>query len=97
MRAAETPLDAWVYALISLQTMSGFSEKVTKDPRMNSGFGNRPIVELIRSRQPGQRWIDAVTRLLEHRSALLKGPFGYKPDGLVLVWLEPWDGKPRCS
>jgi len=94
MRAAETPLDAWVYALISLQTMSGFLGKGNQGiSRMNSGFGNRPIVELIRSRQPGQRWIDAVTRLLEHRSALLKGPFGYKPDGLVLVWLEPWDGK----
>lgn len=93
-RAANSPIDVWVYALVSLQTMSGFLGKGNQGiSRMNSGFGNRAIVELIRDQQPGQRWIDAVSRLLEHRNRLLSGPFGYNPNGLVLVWLEPWDGK----
>ncbi len=59
---------------------------------MNSGAGNRSVVEVMRDRTPGQRWIDAVTRLLDHRRHVLEGPFGYDPEGLVLVWLEPWDG-----
>lgn len=92
-RAALSQLDSWVYALISVQTMSGFSGRGNQGiSRMNSGFGNRAIVELTRSRTPGQRWIDAVKRLLKHRQKVLGEPFGYDADGLVLVWLQPWDG-----
>jgi CRISPR system Cascade subunit CasA len=92
-RARMAPADTWVYALISLQTMSGFYGRGNQGiTRMNRGYGNRPVVELIRDRAPGQRWIDSVSRLLEHRKRVLKEPFGYDPEGLVLVWSEPWDG-----
>ncbi len=92
-RAALAELDTWIYALISLQTMSGFSGRGNHGiSRMNSGYGNRAIVELTRERSPGQRWIDAVKRLSEHREYILREPFGFNPTGLVLVWLEPWDG-----
>lgn len=92
-RAHHAHPDEWVYALVSLQTMSGFLGQGNYGiARMNSGFGNRPIVELIRSTRPGARWRDAVTRLLEHREQVLSEPFGFSDQGLVLVWLEPWDG-----
>jgi len=92
-RADVAHIDTWIYALVSLQTMSGYYGKGNQGiSRMNGGFGNRPIVELIRDRAPGQRWIDAVTRLLQHREHVLGEPFGYDPEGLVLVWAVPWDG-----
>lgn len=92
-RAVKPHVDNWVYALISLQTMSGFLGRGNYGiSRMNSGFGNRSIVELIRTTRPGKRWQDAVTRLLRHRERLLDDVYGYRSDGLVLVWLEPWDG-----
>lgn len=94
VRAIHSWPDEWVYALVSLQTMSGYYGRGNPGiARMNSGFGNRPIVELVRSHSPGLRWRDAVIRLLDYRSTLLAGAYGYDPQGLVLVWLEPWDGK----
>ena len=93
-RAAHNQPDEWIYALVSLQTMSGFFGRGNYGiARMNSGFGNRPIVELLHSLRTGVRWSDAVVRLLVHRNAALAGPWGYKPDGLALLWLESWDGK----
>lgn len=93
-RAAVAQADTWLYALISLQTMSGYCGRGNHGiSRMNRGYGNRAIVELYRERRLGQRWADAVDRLLEHRQYVLKESFGYDPKGLVLVWLVPWDGE----
>ena len=87
-------MDEWVFALVSLQTMSGYFGRGNQGiSRMNGGFGNRLIVELVRSTSPGVRWQDAVIRLMQHRQEVLAKDFGYDPQGLVLVWLEPWDGK----
>ncbi|WP_297529629.1 type I-E CRISPR-associated protein Cse1/CasA [Thiohalobacter sp.] len=84
----------WLYALISLQTMSGFfGKKKYGIARMNSGFGNRPVVEVARSRKQAPRWRDAVLRLRDHRRQALAGNIPFRDDGLVLVWLLPWDGK----
>lgn len=92
-RAAMAEVDTWLYALISLQTMSGFYGPGNYGiSRMYSGYGSRAVVELSRDQRPGQRWIDAVARLLEHREYVLKESFGYDPKGLILTWLEPWDG-----
>lgn len=93
-RAARPFPDEWVYALISLQTMSGYYGRGTPGiTKMNSGFGNRPIVEVIHDLSIGPRWRDAVRRLLVHRQEVLARPFGYRSDGLVLVWTVPWDGE----
>lgn len=93
-RATRPFVDEWVYALISLQTMSGYYGRgnpgITK---MNSGFGNRPIVEVIHDLRIGPRWRDAIHRLLVHRREVLEAPYGYDPNGIVLVWTEPWDGE----
>ena len=84
----------WLFALISLQTMSGFFGRGNYGiSRMNGGFGNRSVVEVLRHRRPAGRWRDAVRRLEGHRRDVLAGEWGYRPDGLVLVWLRPWDGK----
>ncbi|RKQ84260.1 CRISPR-associated Cse1 family protein [Brockia lithotrophica] len=93
-RASSAEVDVWAYALISLQTMSGYYGRGNRGiSRMNSGYGNRPIAEVVRSFRPGRRWQDAVERLLLHRREVLEGSFGYDPHGLVLVWTVPWDGK----
>lgn len=93
-RAVCNTPDEWVYALVNLQTMSGYFGRGNPGiARMNSGFGNRPIVELLHSPRSGARWRDAVARLLNHRQTILEGPWGYEPDGLALLWVEPWDGK----
>lgn len=93
-RVTHSATDEWIYALVSLQTMSGFLGRGNYGiSRMNSGFGNRAVVELVRSPRLGVRWCDAVARLLDHRTEVLAGSYGYDPQGLVLVWLEPWDGR----
>ena len=97
-RAQRPFVDEWIYALISLQTMSGFMGQGNQGiSRMNSGFGNRPIVELVRDRSLGGRWRDAVRRLLLHRQDVLEQPFGFDPNGLVLIWTEPWDGEEQFT
>lgn len=93
-RAEVSELDEWVYALVSLQTMSGFFGRGNQGiSRMNSGFGNRVVVEVLHSLTPGERFCHSLIRLLYHRAEILKGAWGYDPNGLVLVWTEPWDGK----
>ncbi len=93
VRAVRADVDEWVYALVSLQTLSGFYGRGNQGiSRMNGGYGNRSIVELVRSHRAGVRWQDAVIRLLRHREELLAADFGFDPQGLVLVWQEPWDG-----
>jgi CRISPR system Cascade subunit CasA len=92
-RATRAQPDDWVYALVSLQTMSGYLGAGNRGiSRMNSGFGNRLVVELVQSFRWGRRWIDAVERLLAHRQELLAAPYHYDSDGLVLLWTVPWDG-----
>lgn len=92
-RATRAHPDEWVFALVSLQTMSGYyGMGLYGISRMNGGNGSRVIVELVRTLRAGGRWRDAVRRLLDHRGKVLEGPYGYDPQGMVLVWLDPWDG-----
>lgn len=97
-RASEALPDNWIYSLVSLQTMSGFFGRGNPGiSRMNSGFGSRLIVEVTRTVRLGQRWTDAVTRLLDHRREVLTGPYGFDENGLTLVWLVPWNGESSLS
>jgi CRISPR system Cascade subunit CasA len=92
-RAARSEIDEWIYALVSVQTMSGFFGRGNQGiARMNSGFGNRSIVEVVHQRRSGPRWVDAMIRLLPYRAEALQGPWGYNPNGIVLIWAHQWDG-----
>lgn len=92
-RAGQPDIDEWTYALVSLQTMSGYFGKGNQGiSRMKSGFGNRPIVEMVHSFSPGPRWRFACVRLLKEREIILRGPWGYSSSGKVLLWLDIWDG-----
>ncbi|ROR32699.1 type I-E CRISPR-associated protein Cse1/CasA [Inmirania thermothiophila] len=97
-RAARAQPHEWLYALVSLQTMSGYFGRGNPGiARMNSGFGNRPVVEVARSREQAPRWRDVVLRLEAHRRQVLAGSLPFRDDGLVLVWLRFWDGKTSLS
>lgn len=92
-RAQAFELDEWVFALVSLQTMSGYYGRGNPGiARMNSGFGNRPVVEICHRRSFSGRFCDALPRLLDHRRRILEGEWHYNDTGLVLTWIEPWDG-----
>jgi len=90
-RAIVPSTDEWVYALISLQTMSGYVLKHQGIARMNSGLGSRACVFLQYGGSFGQRWIRDTRQLLELRSELLRAPWTYRSDGTVLTWLYPWN------
>lgn len=83
----------WLLALVTLQTMQGFSGRSKYGiARMNGGFGNRPSVTLRPGWSPGRRWRRDTRRLLASRQSLADG-HGYRSaGGNGLLWLEPWSG-----
>lgn len=91
--------DHWVYALVSLQTMQGYSGKGNHGiSRMNSGFGSRPGVGVEVGVGWSARFRRDVNVLLESRERLLDAGQEYRPtDGRGLLWLEPWDGSQSLS
>ncbi len=93
-RAARPESHEWLFALISLQTMDGYGGSKTYGiSRMSSGASCRLVVETVRNFRLAPRWRDALQRLRLHRREVLNAGFGYRDDGLALVWLRPWDGK----
>ena len=97
-RVHEVHPDAWVYALINLQTMTGLMGRGNYGiARMNSGTGSRVCVGLLYGEQLGERWQRETRKLLNYRAELLAGEWQYRNDGLVLVWLRAWDLKTPLS
>ena len=91
-RALNAAAEGWIYALVSLQTMSGFFGQGNYGiARMNGGFGSRPCVGLWQNERPGGRFQREVRRLLDVRLELLNPPYPYLTDGRVLLWVLPWD------
>ncbi|WP_177419036.1 type I-E CRISPR-associated protein Cse1/CasA [endosymbiont of Lamellibrachia barhami] len=84
--------EAWVYALINLQTMTcrngAGNEGVA---RMSGTFSARMRVQILISKRPGKQWVRDVKKLLKYRPIILNRKLRYKPDGIVLTWVEPWD------
>ncbi|MCU7922335.1 MAG: type I-E CRISPR-associated protein Cse1/CasA [Candidatus Thiodiazotropha sp. (ex Dulcina madagascariensis)] len=84
--------EAWVYALINLQTMTcrngAGNEGVA---RMSGTFSARIRVQLLVSKRPGKQWSRDVQKLLKYRPIILNRNLRYKPDGIVLTWVAPWD------
>jgi CRISPR system Cascade subunit CasA len=97
-RIAANHPEAWLYALVSLQTTTAFLGSGNYwISRMNGGFGSRPIVSFATSRAPGRRFRDEVGILLEERPRLLRGEWLYAKDGHVLTWVLTWDRQTRLK
>lgn len=83
----------WLFALVTLQTMEGYSGKENYGiARMNGGSSNRPAVSLRPPGGVGAHVMRDISRLLALRDEALAKDARYRPAGLALVWLLPWDG-----
>ena len=90
--AIESAVDDWLYALITLQTMEGFSGQGNYGiSRMNGGMSSRPAFSTTIDRRPGVHVKRDIMALLEHRHSLMEEHT--LPDrGHTLLWILPWDG-----
>ncbi len=96
-RLKNAELEHWIYALVTLQTQQGFLGVGNYGiARMNGGFGNRPQV----GRTPHLDWCSRFTHdlqvLLRSREELVS-EFQYDPEGITMLWIEPWDGAKDSS
>lgn len=83
--AAEASENEWLFALITLQTMEGFSGAGNFGiSRMNGGFGSRPAFSLTPSTRPGIHARRDISALSAHAAS--------QGEGHRLLWVLPWDG-----
>ena len=91
--AAQAAPDEWLFALVTLQTMEGFSGAGNYGiSRMNGGLGSRTAFTLTPSERWGAHMRRDMIALLKHRPTLLAG-FPMIEDGDRLLWTLPWDGR----
>lgn len=82
----------WIYALVSLQTMQGYTGKFNYGiSRMNGGFGSRPYITLAPTQRMAGRFLRDVRMWLELRATLIQS-YGYSESGPALLWKDAWDG-----
>jgi len=94
--AAFEPED-WVFALISLQTMSGvFGSGNYGVASMNGGYGSRAVAGLTTALGPGGRFLEDVRRLLPHHGQLLGGPGAIARAGLICSGSCPGTARAAC-
>ena len=91
--ATQAGVDDWIFALITLQTMEGFSGQGNYGiSRMNGGLGSRPAFTLAPSVQrPAAHVRRDIRALLEYRPALLAS-HPMTEGGATLLWTTAWDG-----
>ena len=89
---AEAQIDDWIFSLITLQTMEGFSGAGNYGiSRMNGGLGSRPAFALAPPGGIGKHVKRDISALLGYRQTLLTE--GFMTDGgTTLLWVRPWDG-----
>jgi CRISPR system Cascade subunit CasA len=92
-RAAVPEPRHWLFALVTLQTMQGYSGRGNFGiARMNGGFASRPLVMVTPSRDLPARFRRGVqAALAARRTALDTDGYYYRDDGLALLWLKTWD------
>lgn len=84
--------DDWVFALITLQTMQGFSGAGNFGiSRMNGGFGSRPALSLAPVGNVGAHVRRDILALMEHRPSILED-YPMSEGGFDLLWTRPWNG-----
>ncbi len=90
-RQSPATVEAWLYALLLLQTTSGFLGQGNYGiVRMNGGHASRPVVAWRRSLHPSDHFIDD-TRTLCGLRELTCRDFLYPDRGVVLTWLTRWN------
>ena len=96
--ARQANVDDWIFALITLQTMEGFSGAGNYGvSRMNGGLGNRPALTLTPfNNTPGTHVKRDILALQEFLPDILERG-GAAENGLSLLWTTPWDGTPLES
>ena len=91
--AVKSEIDDWIFAIISLQTMNGYSGIGKYGiSRMNSGYGNRSAFSFAPSNEWGEHIKHDLITLLEKRELILN-EYPMINNGIKLLWTEPWDGK----
>ena len=93
-RAVAAEPHHWLYALVTLQTVQGFSGRGNPGiARMNGGFSSRVLVDRRPSARWGQRVVRAIRMLLARRAEVLRAvPTIFRAEGgLALTWLRDWD------
>jgi CRISPR system Cascade subunit CasA len=90
-RATPAAVDAWLHALLTYQTISGYPGSGNYGSiRMNGGFGSRAIVAVTERLTPSGRFCAELEVVLAMREETVRA-FGYRERGVVLTWLKPWD------
>ncbi|MFO8008766.1 MAG: type I-E CRISPR-associated protein Cse1/CasA [Candidatus Brocadiia bacterium] len=91
-RVANPEPQHWLYALVTLQTQEGFMGRGNYGIiRMNSGYGNRPMVGMVASLDWPPRFCRDVSLVLSLQDHLAS-QYSYDTSGHTLLWLLPWDG-----
>lgn len=83
----------WIYALVSLQTMQGFSGRDNYGiARMNGGVSNRPAFAAACDLGWPTRFVRDANLLIKARGEIA-ATHSFDPEtGRCLLWLEPWNG-----
>lgn len=90
-RAGATTAEAWLFALLLLQTTSGFLGQGNYGiVRMNGGFASRCVASWTSAMHPSIRFIDETAAVHGLRSRACR-EMGYAGRGVVLTWLTGWD------
>ncbi|OGQ25527.1 MAG: hypothetical protein A2138_13900 [Deltaproteobacteria bacterium RBG_16_71_12] len=89
---APSDIEAWIYALVALQTIQGYPGRGYNGvARMNGGYGNRPRIGISPGIDPARRFVRDVAVMIEEWPKLTKGR-GFVDAGAGVVWILPWDG-----
>jgi len=93
-RARADAPQAWLFALLSYQTMSGYLGAGNFGTlRMNGGSASRPIVGMASDLAPAPRFREELALVAAMRAQTLRSVLGYTPRGVVLTWVRPWSRK----
>jgi CRISPR system Cascade subunit CasA len=91
-RVRHDDVEAWLYALVTYQSMSGFLGRGNYGTvRMNGGFGSRCCVSLVVDSSPSARFVEELGVVTTMRPAVLAGGIGYRPRMMVTTWIRPWN------
>lgn len=89
---SQAQMDDWIFSLITLQTMEGFSGAGNYGvSRMNGGLGSRTAFTLAPTGGISDHIKRDIKALLGYRQTLLAESF-MTDDGTTLLWVRPWDG-----